>query len=107
MDFVNANRWYFLKGFSYPILLGTFILFSLSKKSGGFLKHFGGFLVVLPATILAFIELGRITYNLTRNLNPNETLEDYYKVYFNPEYTELFQSAIRWFTLAGVALLTK
>ena len=107
IDFINPNRWYVLKGFAYPIILGTVILFSLGRKCGGFLKHFGGFLVVLPATLLAFIELGRITYNLIRPLHPNETLEEYYKVYFNPEYPELMQSAVRWFTLAGVALLTK
>jgi len=100
LDFINNNRWYILKGFAYPIILGTVVLFSAARTTGGFLKHFGGFIVVVPATILAIIELGRVTYNLTRNLHPNESLEDYYKVYFNPEYTELFQSAVRWFSLA-------
>ena len=72
VDFVNKNRWYFLKGFAYPIILGTVILVALSKKCGGFFKCFGASILALSASALAFLELGRITYNLTRNMAPNE-----------------------------------
>ena len=107
MDEFNVTRWYILKGFAYPIIFGAIVLFSLSRKSGGFLKNFAAFVLVLSAVILGFTEIARITYNLTKEMRDDEERANHYKVYFNPEYPELLKNGVKWFTLAAVALLTK
>ena len=69
------NRWYVLKGFAYPIIIGTIILVALSKRSSGMLKHFGGIIFVLPAFFLGLLELGRIIYSISRGRLADETVE--------------------------------
>ena len=104
LEEIRHSRWQLLKGLAWAMIAGLVlrVLFARVK----FVKSLAIFVLVVVASLIAFMELGRITWNMVRKVAP-ENQKDHYKVYFNPEYPELMQSAVRWFTLAGVALLTK
>ena len=106
LEQIRTSRWQLLKGMAWAMIVSLALRLLFAKGKAQAIKHLAIFVLVKVATFIAFMELGRITWNMTKTLTP-EAQKDHYKVFFNPEYPALLQSAVRWFTLAGVALLTK